>query len=155
MQLHATCVAVAGQGVLLTGASGSGKSDLALRLIDQSGCGVGGKPMSAKLVGDDQINLTRRGSTLIASPAAALAGLLEVRGIGIIHCAHLPEAPVHLVVELSPQQSIERMPEPAAMVFEALGVSVTKIAVDAYQASASARVRAGLMAAGRLLDQRM
>ncbi|MDH3741934.1 MAG: HPr kinase/phosphatase C-terminal domain-containing protein [Hyphomicrobiales bacterium] len=145
-QLHATCVAIDGHGVMLIGPPGSGKSDLALRLIDDPGCGLGDQQMKSMLVGDDQIVLARRSDTLIASPAAALAGLIEIRGIGILKCPHLAEAPLALVVKLMPQSSIERLPEAPGGDFEELGVSVAVIEVDASQPSAPARVRSGLQA---------
>jgi len=145
-QLHATCVAINGHGVILVGPSGSGKSDLALRLVDEPGSGLGDEKMTSVLVGDDQIVLTRQSGTLTASPAAALAGLLEVRGVGILTCRYLAQAQVALVVKLTPQASIERLPEAPGTVFEELGVSVPAIEVDASQPSAPARVRSGLQA---------
>ena len=72
-QVHGTCIAIDGAGVLLRGPSGCGKSDLALRLID------GG----AVLVADDRVSLEARAGDLVASAPDALAGLLEVRGVGI------------------------------------------------------------------------
>ncbi|NNE23189.1 MAG: serine/threonine protein kinase [Rhizobiales bacterium] len=144
--MHATCVAIDGQGVMLIGPPGSGKSDLALRLIDEPGFGLGDQQMKGMLVGDDQIVLARRSNSLTASPAAALAGLIEVRGIGILKCPYLAEAPLALVVKLMPQSSIERQPEEPGTTFEELGVSVAIIEVDASQPSAPARVRSGLQA---------
>src|SRR5918995_2632352 len=72
--LHATCVELSGTGVVLLGASGSGKSDLALRLID----------LGARLVADDQLAVERQGDRLLGRPAETLAGLLEVRGFGLV-----------------------------------------------------------------------
>ena len=59
---HGTCIALAGRGVLIRGPSGSGKSDLALRLIDTPGNGIGAAPLEARLVADDQVHLTRTGT---------------------------------------------------------------------------------------------
>ena len=95
MQFHASCAAREGQGVLLLGPSGCGKSDLLLRLIDNG----------FSLVADDRVDL-RDG---IASAPAALAGLLEVRGLGLLRLPHLASAPVVLAVELS---AGERLPFP-------------------------------------------
>ena len=72
MMVHATCVAIGDRAVLLCGPSGSGKSDLALRLID------GG----AQLVADDQVVLRAEGGRIVARAPEALAGRMEVRGIG-------------------------------------------------------------------------
>ncbi len=154
LQLHATCVAIDGRGIVLRGPSGSGKSDLALRLIDEPGYGLGGELLRGELIGDDQIILTRRDSSLIASPPNRLAGLLEIRGTGIIGCPHVTEAAVELVVDLYQKDTIERFPDDQHMVFEALGISVRRIAVDAHLPSAAARVRAGLMASRRDPDDR-
>ena len=80
--LHASCVELAGTGVVLLGPSGSGKSDLALRLID------GG----ARLVADDRVVVERSGDRLIARPPEAIAGLIEVRGLGIMRVGHCARA---------------------------------------------------------------
>ena len=131
--VHATCVAVDGVGVMLRGPSGSGKSDLALRLID------GG----AVLVVDDQVRLSVEdgsdGSRLIARAPGAIAGLLEVRGIGLVPVPCVASAPVALVVELKPGGEIERMPEPATCAY--LGVRLPLIALDPFRQSAAAAVR--------------
>ncbi len=144
-QMHATCVAIGNQGVLLRGAPGSGKSDLALRLIDHPGYGIGTEQLRAELVGDDQIVVTRHGDGLTVSPATKLAGLLEIRGIGIVACPHRAEVELALVVDLESQDALERLPEPRSMSVELLGVSVPRISIDAGLASAPARVRAGLL----------
>ena len=101
--VHASCVAVGGRGVLLRGPPGAGKSDLALRLIEAG----------AILVADDQVALTSSGGTLFAEPPARIAGLLEVRGIGIVSMDYVPQCPVDLVIDLAEPQAIERMPEAA------------------------------------------
>ncbi len=88
--VHATAIAIDGRAVLLRGASGSGKSDLALRLIDAG----------ARLVADDQSELWRRGEAIIVRAPATIAGLLEVRGIGIVRLDALPEAPLALIADL-------------------------------------------------------
>lgn len=96
--IHASAVAREGSGVLLLGPSGSGKSDLALRLIDRG----------FVLVGDDRLVLD--GDE--ARPAPALAGLLEVRGLGIVRMPHLERARIALTVDLVPR--VERLPAPGA-----------------------------------------
>ncbi|MEG9862111.1 MAG: HPr kinase/phosphatase C-terminal domain-containing protein [Parvularculales bacterium] len=102
--IHATCVAVGGWGILLTGPSGSGKSDLALRLIQAPD----GK---ARLVGDDRIALRQVENQLVARPAPVLAGRMEVRGVGIIRFDYVPEVVVRLVVALTPREEVPRLPE--------------------------------------------
>lgn len=98
IRVHATCVAIAGRAVLIEGPSGSGKSDLALRLIDRG----------AQLVSDDYTELTNAGDRLIASAPATIAGRMEVRGIGIIALPPAPPCPVALVIRAG---TPERMPE--------------------------------------------
>jgi serine kinase of HPr protein (carbohydrate metabolism regulator) len=141
--LHATCIALDGSGVLLRGAPGSGKSDLALRLIDQPGRGTGTDDIAGRLVADDQVHLKRRGDRLFAAPPPALAGLLEIRGLGIVRIPHAEEVPVRLVVDLVPEGTIERHPDRPATA-EFLGLAVPATAVDPRTSSAPARVRAAL-----------
>lgn len=137
--VHGTTVMVDGAGVLLRGPSGSGKSDLALRLID------GG----AALVSDDLTELVRTSDGLIARhPAAAAAetrGRIEARGIGIVAVATVSEAALALVVDLVAEGAIERLPQPARC--EYLGLSVPCVALRAFEASAAAKVRAAVRAA--------
>jgi len=141
--VHATCVALDGRGVLLLGPAGSGKSDLALRLIDQPGSGIGTAVMEARLVADDQVMLTRKGNDLIASAPERIAGLLEVRGLGIVRVATAGPARLALAVELEAAETIERYPVERCEV-SFLGCSLSRVAVDASTPSAPARVRAAL-----------
>jgi serine kinase of HPr protein (carbohydrate metabolism regulator) len=110
--LHASCVllgrsgeafgAPAEAGILLNGPSGSGKSDLALRLIERGGT----------LVADDRIELFRDETTLAARAPRALAGLLEIRGVGIVELPSAASAHIALVVELVHPSQVARLPEP-------------------------------------------
>ena len=132
--VHASCVAVEGRGVLLRGAPGAGKSDLALRLVEAG----------AQLVADDQVALTSSGGTLLAAPPASIAGLLEVRGIGIVSMEFVPQIPVHLVVDLVQPEAIERMPEAASVTLS--GHRVRRVTLAPFEASAPAKVRLALAA---------
>jgi HPr kinase/phosphorylase len=129
VQVHGTCVELAGMGVLLRGPSGSGKSDLALRLIDRG----------ARLVADDRVDLRASGTALIATPPEPIAGRMEVRGIGIIDLPAAAETRLGLVVDLVPPQATERLPEPNFCTF--LGIRVPLIALAPFEASAAAKVR--------------
>ena len=100
-QIHGSCVDLSGTGVLLRGPSGSGKSDLALRLID------GG----AVLVADDRVDLAARDGSLTASAPANLAGSIEVRGMGIMAVPSIPRSAIGLVIDLVHEDALERMPE--------------------------------------------
>ena len=138
MLVHGTTVAIGEQAVLLRGKSGSGKSDLALRLIDAG----------ARLVADDQTELSRHGETLLVRPPAAIAGLIEVRGVGILPVASLDEARLALIVDLVAPQHVERLPEPSSETI--LGVSLPRIALAPFEASTPAKLRLALAAlAGR------
>lgn len=130
--IHATCVAIDGQGVLILGPSGSGKSDLALRLIDRG----------AVLVSDDRCIVAARddGSVSVSSPAT-IAGKIEVRGIGIVTMAHVNEAPLALVVAL--ENDPPRMPDEDDMI-EIGRCRVPRLRTDAGQASAPIKVALAL-----------
>ena len=134
-QIHGTCVDLAGTGVLLRGPSGSGKSDLALRLID------GG----AALVADDRVNLAALDGILSATAPANLAGLIEVRGMGIMRLPAIARTVVGLVVDLVPEDAIERLPDPARC--RLLGIETPLLQLDAKAASAAAKVRLAVDAA--------
>lgn len=135
-RIHASCVAIGGRAVLLCGASGSGKSDLALRLIDRG----------AELVSDDQVLLTRDGDTLRASPPATIAGKIEVRGLGILAMPHRTAMPVSLLIQLD--DPIARMPLDARSRTLA-GIEVPVIALPAFEASAPIKTELALRELGR------
>ena len=134
--LHATCVALDGRdgplGVLLRGPSGAGKSDLALRLIDRG----------ARLVADDLCEVTvedgAAGPRLIARAPAEIAGVLEVRGLGIAEVPSLAQAPVALIVDLVAPEEVERLPDAATE--EILGVDLPRLALDPFEAAAPAKL---------------
>jgi HPr kinase/phosphorylase len=134
IRVHGTSVALGGDGILLRGPSGSGKSDLALRLIDEGG----------RLVADDQTELSPAGDDVAMSAPATIAGRLEVRGIGILRVPHVAGAPLRLVVDLVPAASVERLPEPA--VCDYLGRRFPLIQLAPFEASAPAKLRLALRA---------
>ncbi len=132
--LHASCVAVGGRAVLLTGHSGAGKSDLALRLID------GG----AVLVADDQTRLHAEGGVLFASPPPSIAGLIEARHVGLLKLPYLEKAPIVLYVELvADGEPLERLPE--AETITLLGLPLRRLRLRGFESSSAAKVR-GLVA---------
>lgn len=142
--LHGTCLAIGADGVLLLGKPGSGKSSLALRLIDQPGSGLSGVMRSARLVADDQVSIRRAGESLIAEAPAALASRLEIRGLGIATLTALPAVNLRLAVRLTPAAEIERLPDLAAARMDILGIALPLILLDAGDAAAPARLRAAL-----------
>ena len=134
MLLHASCVAIGGRAVLIAGASGAGKSDLALRLIDRG----------AVLVSDDQVGLAAVDGQLIADAPATIAGKMEVRGLGIVDMTHRSTMPVALLIELS--RTIERMPEPGSRTL--CGIEVPVVALDPFEASAPVKAELALRLLG-------
>jgi serine kinase of HPr protein (carbohydrate metabolism regulator) len=128
--VHATCVAIKGRAVLISGPSGSGKSDLALRLIDRG----------ATLVSDDYTELTPHGGRLLASPPERIAGKIELRGIGIVERQWVSGVPVCLAVDLA--APVERLPEPEAR--QIAGVALPLLRLSALEASAPIKVEAAL-----------
>jgi HPr kinase/phosphorylase len=134
IRVHATSVALGGDGILLRGPSGSGKSDLALRLIDEG----------ARLVADDQTELERVGAGLEMRAPRTIAGRLEVRGLGIVPVPSLAAAQLHLVVDLVAPDAVERLPEPLFCTL--LGVSVPLLRLAPFAVSATAKLRLALRA---------
>jgi HPr kinase/phosphorylase len=135
MQIHASCAARDGAAVLVTGPSGSGKSDLVLRLLDHG----------FTLVADDRVILTDN----VATAPDVLKGLLEVRGLGILRLDHLDAAVVRLVAQLLPGGARERLPHPRMQE----GLGVPKIDLDPWQASAPSRVSMALRCATGSVEQ--
>jgi HPr kinase/phosphorylase len=133
-RLHASCVEFGDIGIVLLGAPGSGKSDLALRLIDAG----------ARLVADDQLTVERRGDFLFGRPAPALAALLEVRGFGIVRLPWCPESRLGLAVELQPDAALARLPEPDP--YGLLGVGLLHLRLDPRAPSAVAKIKLALTA---------
>jgi serine kinase of HPr protein (carbohydrate metabolism regulator) len=129
--VHASTVALDGRAVLITGPSGSGKSDLALRMLDRG----------FTLVSDDQTIVKKDGSRLIASAPPTIAGKLEIRGIGIVEIQRSENVPVALIVELTSE--IQRMPDDSRE-RPILGVRVPLITIDAMTASAPSKVAIAL-----------
>lgn len=125
--LHGTTVAKDGRAVIITGRSGAGKSDLALRLIDRG----------FVLVSDDQTYLKVANGRLVAAAPPAIKGRLEVRGIGIVEVESVDDMPVCLFVELASE--IERLPEDGRERL-ILGAKIPLVSIDALTASAPAKV---------------
>ena len=137
VNIHGSCVALGGKGVLLLGRSGAGKSDLALRLID------GG----ARLVADDRCEIFVRGGKLWACAPRTITGLIEMRGLGIVAMPHTKSAAIAMVVRLGTAPI--RLPKPA-FYLPPQGIGqvqpVPLIMVKPAAASATARIRAALAA---------
>jgi HPr kinase/phosphorylase len=129
--IHASAVLVGARAVLIRGPSGSGKSRLALELIEAARMGRLG---FARLVADDRTHLEVAGGQLLARPAAPLAGLIEVRGVGLLRLAHEPSAVVGLVVDLASQDA-DRLPQADRRRVEIDGVLIPRLAVAPHAAA--------------------
>jgi HPr kinase/phosphorylase len=125
--IHASAVLVGDRAVLIRGPSGAGKSRLAFDLIL---AGRAGQIPHAVLVGDDRVHLEVGDGRLMVRPAPALAGLIEICGLGIRRCEFIPEAVVGLVVDLAATDA-ERLPPVAARSIRLLSVELLRIPVAA------------------------
>ena len=128
-QFHATAVAYYGSGILIRGPSGSGKSDLALRLIDDD----------ADLIADDRVVIKVVGKELRLSPPESISGLIEVRGIGVVKIKTVRDIPLCLVVELEPSNQTQRMPEIKEESIK--DISIPIININAFESSALAKIK--------------
>jgi serine kinase of HPr protein (carbohydrate metabolism regulator) len=125
--VHASAVLIGQRAVLIRGPSGAGKSRLAFDLIL---AGRSGQLPTAVLVGDDRVHLDTVAGQLWVRPAPELAGLIEVRGLGIRRCEFVAEAVVGLVVDLAATDA-ERLPTPEALVTRLNGALVPRIPIPA------------------------
>jgi hypothetical protein len=118
--MQASAVAIDGAALLIEGPPGSGKSSLALALIDRG----------AGLIGDDAVTLTAENGWLLASPPPNIAGLIEVRGVGLVHLPLACPAPVSLILALGGPQEPARLPDLPLPTREIAGVAVPVLAFD-------------------------
>ena len=144
LNLHGTCVALGTDAVLLRGEPGAGKSDLGLRFLALPPEG-GPQP---KLIADDQVWIERGGGgELFASAPDAIAGKIEVRGLGIVAVPYLAQGRLVLVVDLVSDQEVPRMaPDPPEIVTIA-GVAVPRLVLAPFEASAPLKLKLALLQA--------
>ncbi|MGY9002070.1 MAG: HPr kinase/phosphorylase [Rhodospirillales bacterium] len=136
--VHGTCVEIDGTGILIQGPSGSGKSDLALRLIDTG----------AQLVSDDQTLLTETAGKLIASSPDTISGVMEVRGIGLIHVETQTEASIGVIIDLVNRDAVSRLPVPnsKSLIDTAPDIRLPVYQLHAFDSSTPAKVRLAVQA---------
>jgi HPr kinase/phosphorylase len=127
--VHASAVLIGARAVLIQGPSGSGKSRLALALL---AVGDRGALLLTRLVADDRTEIEAAHGRLLVRPAPALAGLIEVRGLGLRRVPYEPVAVVGSVVELASAEA-ERLPDPARQTAEIARVRLPRLAVAAGQ----------------------
>lgn len=139
--LHATAIAAGGRAVLIRGASGAGKSDLALRCLALTPSAL--LPFAAVLVSDDQVRLKLRDGKIFASAPVELKGMLEVRGLGIMRVPAVEMAEVVLIADLVASGTVERLPDPWPVAV-ILGHTVPVLRLWALGASAPVKLLLGL-----------
>lgn len=132
MLQHGSCAASGGAGVLFLGVPGAGKSDLLLRLMQRGW----------QLVADDQVALSAEGDAVLAEAPAELAGMLEVRGVGIFQGLPHGAATLRLAVLLVGREDVPRLPEPR--VFKVLDRALPLLALHAFDCSAPAKIELAL-----------
>jgi HPr kinase/phosphorylase len=118
--------------VFLRGLSGSGKSDLALRLIEGGG----------QLICDDQVHFERRQDKIFASPVETIRGLLEVRGVGLLHMTVADPSRLRLIIDLVAREDVPRLPEMETV--DILGVAIPRFRLYAFDVSAALKVNRAL-----------
>jgi HPr kinase/phosphorylase len=134
--VHASAVLAGSNGILIRGPSGSGKSLVAAQLINNG----------ARLIADDRVFLSACHGRVIASAPAALRGLLELRGRGIVAVVQEASALIRLVVDLVAPEELERLPEQTALTADLLGVTLPRQPAPAGSAHALILVDAALRA---------
>ena len=134
LSVHATALLVGAHGVLVRGASGSGKSALALALIERG----------ARLIADDRVTLAKVHERVIATAPRATAGMIELRGHGILHEASERGGVIRLVADIVEEDMVERMPEPEELVTTLLGITVRRQPVPPHAMRAAQLVQAAL-----------
>ena len=134
--IHGTCIACGGRAALLRGPSGSGKSDLAFRMIRADGSG------ETRLVADDQVHLSAAENGLAATAPEALTGLIELRGLGLLRVAVAERAMVRLLVDLVERSEVPRMPVPEYE--EICGIRLPRIRLHAFDLTAADKLRLAL-----------
>ncbi len=132
--LHANALLIGAAGVLLRGPSGAGKSALTLDLIAEAEM----RGMFARLIGDDRLRLCERHGRLIARPHPAIAGAIEMRGVGLVRCAHEPAGVIRLIVDLV--EEAERLPAAEALWTKLCGVTLPLLRESARGVHAARRI---------------
>jgi HPr kinase/phosphorylase len=135
VQIHATSISINAHAVLFRGPSGSGKSDLALRMIDRG----------AKLVSDDRCNLEVSEDRIMVTAPETISGLMEIRGVGVVNIGTEPFASLALIVDLVSPEEMDRMPE--KKVCTEYGAEIPVIKMTPFEASTPAKVLIALSVA--------
>jgi serine kinase of HPr protein (carbohydrate metabolism regulator) len=136
--VHGTCIALGRYGALLRGPSGCGKSDLALRFLFLARRGPAARDAPV-LVADDQVQLTRAGTRVLASSPESIRGKLEVRGVGIVSVKSVPECELVLAVDLVRPDEVERLPA-EDLKASLLGIELPLVRLAPFESSAAIKL---------------
>jgi serine kinase of HPr protein (carbohydrate metabolism regulator) len=145
---HGTAICIGERAVLIRGAPGAGKSDLALRCLGMAPSALVMAP--AQLVADDQVLLSREGQRLRATAPDAIRGKLEVRGLGIVTIPHAASAYLELIADLADPGTIERMPDPPPTA-EVMGLTLPLLRLAPFEAAAPIKLLLALAQTRRTL----
>lgn len=137
--IHASAVLYAGYGVLVRGASGAGKSRLVFDLVDEATT----RGLDAALVADDRVVVEAAGGRLVARTPKTIAGLIELRGYGIVAMPHEAACVVALLVDIEDAPP-PRMPEDEARTIDLAGVRLPHLTLWREDPRAALRVRSAL-----------
>jgi HPr kinase/phosphorylase len=143
--VHATAVSISGEAVLIRGEPGVGKSTLALELIEMPGSGLADGVLRAILISDDQTLLTADGGRIWCSAPPTLAGLLEVRGLGIVTVPAAGRAALKLIVDLVPAHEAPRLPDVNDQTTVLLGLPIPLIRLNKDGGALASRVRTAFL----------
>lgn len=142
--IHATCVSIGDIGVVLRGPAAAGKSDLALRLLNEANALAHSEDADVQLVADDRVTLNQRDGRLFGSAPDAIAGMLEIRGLGVLSLPHRAKVELGLVVDLVPLAQVARMPEENAAPAIIAGTALPRMSLYPFEVSATAKLRAAV-----------
>lgn len=149
--IHGTAVAIGNKAALLTGPSGAGKSDLGLRFVTSEFLWSGVRYVP-QLVGDDQLLLSNENGRVSVRPPETLAGLLEVRGVGIVKVSHIEMATLCLVVKLCGEEGVPRLPDDPLPSTELCGIQLPSVALWPFDVSAPHKLFLALLNASGIVD---
>jgi serine kinase of HPr protein (carbohydrate metabolism regulator) len=137
--IHGSAVLVGERAILIRGAPGAGKSTLVLELLSAD-------PHGTRLVADDRVIVAPANGRLVADVPGEIAGLIEIRGVGLVRRPHVAPVVIRLVVDLMAAEACRRLPEARDMQVELEGIDLPRLALPIGIGDGAARVCAALTA---------
>jgi HPr kinase/phosphorylase len=144
--VHGTAIQLGDVGILIRGKPGAGKSTIALALIDQPGYGLGNTMLRTYLIADDQVEIWQISGApyVLMKPPSAIAGKLEIRGVGIVSANYVPEARLHIVADVMSGEPPVRMPRDEDKTVEIEGYRMTRVTLWSSDPQSPAKLRAAV-----------